>query len=109
MIQVSMLAYQDNEQHDSDPDGAKKGVGLQVAGLNQAQSAAKDFNGSMNATNAEACDHPFIDPIREAGKRLVGGRNQKLIKLIEIKLLSQKARECRKAFLDRIGAGLAVK
>jgi hypothetical protein len=67
MIEVSMRgSFQGEEENENDSRHEQKGVGLEVAGLHEAQGAAEDFRGTVQATNAETGNDPAIKPVSQS-------------------------------------------
>src|SRR5687768_7427936 len=94
MMAVSIAsAIQHHHQHDRDAGGEQKGVGLEVAGLKQAERPSKNVGRSSYSPDRKPFNQGAVDKIGQARKGFVRGTNGEIVNFVEIELPAHGASE----------------
>ena len=94
---------QGNAQH------KEERVGLQVAGLHEAQGAAHDFDRAVRATDHEARDDPAVEKVGDLREHFLRGADEAGVNFIEVKPVAHHACEHAQTIGQRIVRSVLVK
>src|SRR6188472_2083085 len=109
MMEVSMSgSFHREEQHNHHAGHEQERIGLQVAGLEKAQSAANDLRRSMQTTNAQSSHNPLVEPVGQTRERFMSDGNQSGVNLIEVEPVTHHAGNQAKLGRKRIPFRVAI-
>ena len=110
MMKVSMRhGYFKHEVQDQrHAQGEKEGVGLQVAGLEQAQGAAGQLGGAVRPAHGDAGDDPAVEPVGNRGQEIVQPDDRGLVKLVEVEAVPHRARQRAQLLRQRVFGRLRI-
>src|SRR5580765_5466224 len=91
-MDISSRLPQSEIQHKSHTECEQERVGLDIAGLDQAQHAANDLRRSVRAAHDKPGDDPAVETRRYAGKHIVRADENRLVQLIKVKAIPHRAR-----------------
>src|SRR6266536_2219707 len=91
-------SFQCQIKHKRHSEREEEGVGLQVAGLQEAQQSSDEFGGAVGSADSKAGDDPAVEPGGDGGQEIMGPDEDDFVNLIEVKAVPHCAGQCAQFF-----------